>query len=374
MLARLVAGLGLVAGAQWSILDNNFDTIILAVAFSDTQNGIVPYDDNGSGPGVKVSSDGGKTWSHGTPTKYSSLLMDAAFAKKNAVIGGTFDTQFSTDGGKTFSVTSGDKLVGQNCETISGLQDDQFFGITGNDILGGNGVAASTDGGKTVKFFNISIAKTLTRYGAFPSRTTWYISAGQWPQSHRPDVKQITSRLHLHTDKKGRRSLKLKRASDIPRNDPGWMGEIYKTTDGGKTWQIQFHTEQFYFNGIDCSDETHCCAVGESDSGSGAGARILCTMDGKNWNQTYFGVGAENSLLGIRAVHGSSGEWWAGGGLLPSQFNITGTFPHSTDGGNSWTMETLKKVYITDLSIVDAAHGWGTSIEEDQQSGLVILE
>ena len=38
----------------------------------------------------------------------------------------------------------------------------------------------------------------------------------------------------------------------------------------------------YYFNGIDCdpNDETHCCAVAEGFSITGAGAHILCTTDG----------------------------------------------------------------------------------------------
>jgi len=374
--------LGVACAGTWDILDNNFDTIILAVSFADTKNGIVPYDDNGSGAGVKITNDGGQTWTHGTPTQYSSLLMDVAFVGKNAVMGGVFDTQWSADSGNTWNVTKGDKLVGQNCESIRGRTDDQFFGITGGDMKGGNGVAISTDAGKTVKFYNISAAQTIPRYGAFPSRKVWYIAAGQFPQSESKDsslVHELTRRVHYHVDPATKKlSVKLQRVDttqppkDTPNSD--WAGQILKTADGGATWTSQFWTTDFYFNGIDCEDENKCCVVGESDSGSAPGARIYCTTDGTKWNQVYFASGAEHSLLGIRSVPGSAGEWFAGGGDLPSQFNITGTFPHSTDGGKTWNVETLKKVYITDLSIVDASHGWGTTIEEDEQSGLVIYK
>jgi len=375
--------LSVVAGNTWQVLINNFDTIILACAFNDTKNGIVPYDDNGAGPGVKITADGGQTWTHGTPTKYSSLLMDAAFVGNNAVIGGTFDTQYSSDGGNNFNVSKGDKLVGQNCETIKGLKDYQFFGVTGGDIRGGNGVAISTDGGQSVKFYNISVAKTIARYGAFPSRKVWYLSAGQFPSDLDKDstlVWERSKRVHYHRDPKSKKlSVKLQRHDPSQPNAPtpaplDWAGQILKTSDGGATWTSQFWTEEFYFNGIDCEDETHCCACGESDSGSAPGARIWCTSDGTTWNQAYFASGAVHSLLGMRSVPGNPGEWFAAGGDLPSQFNITGTFPHSTDGGKTWNVEILKKVYITDLDFVDATHAWGTSIEEDEQSGLVVYK
>lgn len=370
--------------AQWDILDNNFDTIILAIAFNDTKNGIVPYDDNGSGAGVKITADGGQTWTHGQVTQYTSLLMDAAFVGKSAVMGGVFDTQFSFDGGNTFNVSAGPKIVGQNCESIRGRSDDQFFGVTGETILGGgNGVGISTDGGKTLKWYNISIAQTIARYSAFPSRKVWYVAAGQFPTTETNDktlVRELTRRVHLHVDPTtGRKSVKLQRVDTskpigAPPANYDWAGQILKTADGGNTWTSQFFTTDFYFNGIDCQDETNCCAVGESDAGSAPGARIYCTTDGATWKQVYFASGAEHSLLSVRSVPGSTGEWIAGGGDLPSQFNITGTFPHSTDGGKTWNVETLKKVYVTDLAIVDATHGWGTTIEEDQQSGLIIYK
>jgi len=316
------------------------------------------------------------------PNQILKLADGRSVCGKNAVIGGTFDTQFSDDGGNSFNVSKGDKLVGQNCETIRGLTDDQFFGITGNDIKGLNGVAISTDGGKSVKFYNISVAQTIARYGAFPSRKVWYVSAGQFPSTvakSSPFVRELTRRVHYHTNPMtGRLSVKLQRTDatqpikDTPNDD--WAGQILKTADGGATWTSQFYSPDFYFNGIDCEDENKCCAVGESDSGKAPGARIFCTTDGATWTQVYFASGAIHSLLAIRSVVGSPGEWYAGGGDLPSQFNITGTFPHSTDGGKTWNVDTLKKVYITDLSIVDGTHGWGSSIEEDEQSGLVIYK
>jgi hypothetical protein len=179
--------------------------------------------------------------------------MDAAFVGNNAVIGGTFDTQYSADGGNSFDVSKGDKLVGQNCETIKGLKDDKFFGITGGDIRGGNGVAISTDGGQSVKFYNISVAQTIARYGAFPSRKVWYVSAGQFPSNQNKDatlVREVSNRVHLHRDPKTKKlHAKLQRVDEskaiAPPNDD-WAGELLKTEDGGATWTSQYYTTDFY--------------------------------------------------------------------------------------------------------------------------------
>lgn len=128
--------------------------------------------------------------------------------------------------GNSFNVTKGDKLVGQNCETIKGLTNPNFFGIVGNDISNKNGVGISTDGGKTVKMFNISIAQTLARYGAFPSATTWYVAAGQFPSTTEPDVFKLTNRIHYKTAK-GKTGVKMTYADQIKANptpNDDWAG------------------------------------------------------------------------------------------------------------------------------------------------------
>lgn len=61
-----------------------------------------------------------------------------------------------------------------------------------------------------------------------------------------------------------------------------------QTTDGGATFKTVFGVNgTIYFNGIDCTSETHCCAVGESDDAPAAGAYVYCTFDGRTWNQTF---------------------------------------------------------------------------------------
>merc|ERR1712146_773592 len=55
------------------------------------------------------------------------------------------------------------------------------------------------------------------------------------------------------------------------------------------TWKTQFaQNDTFYFNGIDCTSETHCCAVGESMDLPFDGAGIWCTHDGETWNRTFY--------------------------------------------------------------------------------------
>jgi hypothetical protein len=361
----------------------DFGGIVTAVAFSDLQNGVVPFVDNVIGPGVKYTNNGGQLWKMGTITKYASLLMDASAAGTNAVIGGTMDTMYSQNGGSTFNSSriepKGNTVVGQNAETIVGRQDTKFFGLCGQDLRGNlNGVAISTDGGENFTFINITQAVALARYAAYPSRNVWFMTTGDFASLHVNDdptlVKRISNTISIHKTSEGHLRYRASRPDErrtgaTPTPAPSdWYGEILKTSDAGKTWTLQYSTSDFYFNGIDCTSETRCCAVGESQNPSAApGARIWCTSDGSTWTQVVFMAGQSNSLIAIRAV--SDLEWWAGGGYMqPKTFDAN--FPHTTDGWKTYTNNTLPHVFINDLDMIDANHGWASTFDVSGVSGL----
>lgn len=362
------------ASSTWTRYAYDFDTVAFAIAFSDLDNGFIPYLDASGDVGVKVTHDAGVTWTKTNVTKFSALLMDAAAKGPNGVLGGVADTQFTDDKGNSFSVSKGDKFIGQSCEALRDPADDQFFGVTGQDALGRNGVGISMNGGKNFAFHNVSNAKTHLRYGAFPSKLTWYVTAGTWPQSSQPAptvIHSLTSRANLHARQGVGHSLEYvlqtpTRATKV--GDPGWFAEILKTSDGGKTWESQYYSEgEFYFNGLDCADETHCCAAGESDSPPRPGGRLWCTADGKQWVEVYYVAGADQGMSTVRAI--SPSEYWAAGGEL-SKANFHGTFLHSTDGGSTWTNSTLKDMYPNAMAFPDASHGWATTVDRDSQCGI----
>ena len=67
----------------------------------------------------------------------------------------------------------------------------------------------------------------------------------------------------------------------------GWVGAVSKTTDGGQTWEMVYHTAAYYFNAISCADEDNCIAVAEGDYAVG-----FHTSDGgKTWNKMITGAG-----------------------------------------------------------------------------------
>jgi hypothetical protein len=272
----------------------------------------------------------------------------------------------------------GNTVVGQNAETIVGRKDLEFFALCGQDVRGNlNGVAISTDGGANFTFQNISSAISLTRYASYPSRTVWYVSSGDFTSAGMDDpslVTRVSNVVSIHKRENGELFYHASATPRTPVNSfapptpaPAFSGELLKTSDAGKTWTRQFATEDFYFNGIDCASENHCCAVGESQGTSTPGARIFCTTDGQTWTQVVYMEGSSNSLIAIRAV--SEMEWWAGGGYLqPKTFDAN--FPHTTDGWKTYTNNTLPKVYINDLDMIDADHGWASTFDVSGVSGL----
>jgi len=350
-----------VAGAQtWTEYAYGKDTIIMAICFTDKNTGFFPFGDADGSTGMKVTTDGGTTWTTSPATKFSSLLMDGSCSGKNGVVGGMMDTQSSSDRWSTWNVSQGVKFISQSAGTIFGKQDNNFFGLAGNSIIGQNGVAISMDGGKSFKFNNVSELVTDSRYGAFPSRNVWYLAAGMWGSTE-PKDPSVAFELsaHINVDKNGKKSFSKRTLAPTP----GWIAQIVTTKDAGKTWTSSFVDEgNLYFNGISCGSETSCCASADGVAGS----YIYCTSDGKTWTQKLFNAGPANSLLAMDAV--SATEYWAGGGEMDR--NFMGVFYHTTDGGNTWTNQTIHNIYVDDIDFADSTHAWASSLDRDEQSGL----
>lgn len=64
----------------------------------------------------------------------------------------------------------------------------------------------------------------------------------------------------------------------------GDKSRIYKTTDGGKTWKLQYSDKRsgFFLDSLACSLETHCVALSDPVDGK---FLILSTDDGEHWKE-----------------------------------------------------------------------------------------
>jgi hypothetical protein len=307
----------------------------------------IPFDENGSGAGVLITDDGGSKWTTGNFTSTAPHLIlqsAAAHSAKSAAFTGVFDMAYTTDG---YNVKDGvgPGLFNQGTG-IAAFKEPLKFGAVG--AFGkGPGVAVTTTGGVLWKGYSLNStgldATYEPRWGAFPSDTTWYVTMGSFPESDddgqapakdddfpatmggKAEDWELTQRksagLSIWTHKAtGERKLRLKHG---PLGEHGqFEGAIVKTSDGGTTWTVQYQNAgTYYFNEIDCADETNCAAVAEGSDGG----HIFTTNDGgTTWTQTNFLGQAQCSS--VKAI--SATEYWAAGGVPGAQFQQGPHRPH----------------------------------------------
>jgi photosystem II stability/assembly factor-like uncharacterized protein len=106
-------------------------------------------------------------------------------------------------------------------------------------------VVRSTDSGKTWKRLKIAGAESLDFRGvqAFSAKVAYVMSSGEGVQSR-----------------------------------------IYKTTDGGEHWKLQYRggQKEFFLDALICNDEKHCAALSDPVDGKFV---ILVNTDGEQWTE-----------------------------------------------------------------------------------------
>jgi photosystem II stability/assembly factor-like uncharacterized protein len=144
---------------------------------------------------------------------------------------------------------------------------------------------------------------------------------------------------------------------------PGEQSRIYKTSNAGKTWDLQFTNREpkgFY----DCLafwDRTHGMALGDPVNGK---FELLSTEDGKHWNAlapamfppALDGEGAFAASGTCISTQGTSNAWFGTGGKAARVFR-------SSDRGKTWAVADTPIVHGSDssgifsISFRDATHG-----------------
>jgi len=386
VLAALVA---VVSAGKWTVVDRDYAPVLIGIsAVSNTtvymsggQDGTPPI----GGPQVYKSSDGGMKWALLPHAGSAMMFLDVAFQNAfNGVVAGIGlfgvvpGVEYTIDGNhfnQSLIIELADEC--QSVETIKGLKAG--YGLTG-DFGNIDGCAVSTDGGVTLKFIDAKL-NTSARYGSFPTPTTWYLSAGDWPENEEallPGERQLTQRISVHRDHAvGTMKPRFSLNQPIrPLNDNNtYHAAIAKTSDGGKTWSTVFYDEgNFYFNGISCPSADHCFVVGEALGDSPKpGSRILHTADGgKTWEVQLYNPNPHYSLMAIEMI--SETEGWAAGGELDISFQ--GQFWHTLDAGKTWTADHVFGIYGNDLSFVGDTtkgyKGFATAFTIESQSAIAI--
>ncbi len=118
----------------------------------------------------------------------------------------------------------------------------------------------------------------------------------------------------------------------------GDKSRIYKTTDGGKTWKLQYSDKRpgFFLDSLACDSRTHCVALSDPVEGK---FLVLSTDDGEHWKELPRdkmppALSAEGAFAAsgtaIALCDRGDAYFGTGGGRVARVF-------HSHDRGRSWT-------------------------------------
>jgi photosystem II stability/assembly factor-like uncharacterized protein len=164
---------------------------------------------------------------------------------------------------------------------------------------------------------------------------------------------------------------------------PGEQSRIYKTTDAGKSWTLQFTNKdpKGFFDCMAFWDRDHGIAVGDpvADNSGKLKFELISTEDGgKNWKAippdalppAIEGEGAFAASGTCIAIQGKKNVWFATGGKVARVFR-------STTAGKTWTVAETPLTHgpasagIFSVAFRDAKHGViaGGDYQQPNQSG-----
>ncbi|HWY56498.1 MAG TPA: hypothetical protein VNZ03_18675 [Terriglobales bacterium] len=164
---------------------------------------------------------------------------------------------------------------------------------------------------------------------------------------------------------------------------PGDQSRIYKTTDAGKHWILQFTNQdpKGFFDCVAFWDHDHGIALGDPipDNSGNLRFELISTEDGgKNWKPlspdtlppAVEGEGAFAASGTCITVQGNSNVWFATGGKVARVFR-------STNAGKTWTVANTPLIHgpesagVFSIAFRDATHGViaGGDYKHPEQSG-----
>lgn len=118
----------------------------------------------------------------------------------------------------------------------------------------------------------------------------------------------------------------------------GEKSRIYKTTDGGKSWELQYTDRRpgFFLDSMACDSKTHCVALSDPIEGK---FLVLTTNDGKDWSEVPPDkMPPALPKEGAFAASGTAIVLCARGGMFFGTGGPAARIFRSEDAGKSWTV------------------------------------
>ncbi|MCX6134779.1 MAG: YCF48-related protein [Ignavibacteriales bacterium] len=353
------------AGATWQVLRSGVTVTLYGLSFINSTTGMAV----GAAGTVLRTTDGGVSWRQlkiGT----SNRLLSIAFinATTGTLVGDAGSIYRTTDGGFNWVLQYGAPSTTLNFVNFLNANEGTIVGAGGTILRTANGGASwnrqysgvdvELDG---VSFFSSAVGTAVGEIGTILRTEDGGVTWNAQQSGTRDHLRAVASS-DFAIGTIGADNGTVLRTTDggkswnahgkyttawfaaISFTNPnvgtiaGSFGEVYRTTDGGDTWRFLTPGRRMPMYGIQFYDNSLGMMVGNLGS-------ILKTTDGGlSWHEQQSKVDAHLFAVGIADRDT----------VLCS--SIYGRFlPRTRNGGNSWYLDTLPRVFPTDITISSIA-------------------
>lgn len=327
-------------GTSWTIQPAGITGYFSGVSFANTQEGWAV-----AGNVVLHTTNGGQTWSQQT-VPANTWLYDVQFI--NAQVGWGAGSQeniiFTNNGGQTWTTLRG----GTGSQFSDPLWSVDFADPVHGVAVGNGAVISSSDGGQTWVRPANDFHSVSNRLFALDAQHVWSANAGA-EILYSINGGELWARSTLYT------ATATSQVTDVVFRDAqnGWAtvndgppGFIYRTTNGGQTWQNVGAPATAALSAIAVVDSQTLVAAGNNGT-------ILRSIDN---GATWVTVTSPNAVnfSDLNFVNSTTG--W----LVGSQGKIF----KSTDGGQTWVPQVSgldPSAWLLSVSFADANNGWAAA-------------
>lgn len=234
-------------------------------------------------------------------------------------------------------------------------------------------IVKTTDGGLTWTPQSVPVVETLRNVDFIDSSNGWAVGENgtilhtadggdHWTQQPAGVTDEFRGVAFVNTSQGWATSFRVTHYDDS--GDPDdWRGRIWHTADGGQTWRSQsLPANAGLLNRITFIDAQHGWTVGIKATGADpdhpehAGVVYRTTDGGQTWQELY-SPGPNITLNGVEWTDSNHG-WVVG---FPNLSNMTGGFVfHTADGGQTWQRQTPGGFFspLWDVQFIDANRGY----------------